>query len=246
MAREWTPEQRAAASAAAKARVAERNVPVQEPPPTSVAPATPAEPVVQPVAHRPTPAPTPINLGLHTNPNNRQGNRMVKMARPVCVTTTDSDGNITFTGCQDPTKIRAGWWESCTHEPYFSLRAMRETKPQYETLPDGRQKLVGEETVIWHEKHANLAQIPVSQRINNGRAIEHYRTLGFKFPEEIGFAPFCQFNDCWSQNLKFRGSHGDYCSEMQAKLIAADENEDKLEILNPKKRKRQLAALSVD
>lgn len=189
-------------------------------------------------------------LGLPTNPETRQGNRTVKLARPICQSVIEN-GVTTFLGCEDATIITSAWWEKCPHNPYESTITMRSatTKTEPVTMEDGtvRHKVVGTEVMTWEEQRPNFMQVANSRRINSGRAVEHFRTrLGWKHADEVGYAPFCQFSDCWSQDIKFRTSHGDYCSENQAKLIAADENEDQLEILEPKKRARQLAAIGLD
>lgn len=188
-----------------------------------------------------------LDLGYPSNFEASMGLRTIKMVRPRCDTIKVGD-TVLFEGCFGTERWTNG---TCPHDPYASMMERREVRPKYEAIvdaenkPTGRMRVTGEETEVWHERRWNLEQVPLSVRVNSGRGPEYYRALGWKDPQDMGLAPFCQFTGCWSQKIKFRDDHGDYCSEAHAKLIVADESEDWLEILNPKKRARQMAEISV-
>lgn len=188
-----------------------------------------------------------IDLGYPSNFEDSAGLRTIKLIRPKCDTIKEGDA-IIFEGCWGTERWTRG---ECPHEPYTSMKENREVRPTYEAILDaegkatGRMRVTGTTEEVWHEKKWNLEQVPLSIRINSGRGPEFFRGLGWKDPSEVGLKPFCQFINCWSQRIKISNDHGDYCSELHAKIIAADENEDKLEILDAKKRERQMAQIAV-
>lgn len=156
--------------------------------------------------------------------------------------------------CQLPHNIHAAWWVDCDaagHQPYFSLTRQSMRRPQLVEDSPGRYKLLGyDEEEVWFEQSPNLTQITLSDRVNSGVGLALYSVVGYVLPEVIGVAPFCQFRDCWAQDIKIRHEiYGDYCSETQAKLIAADIDGIRLEVMTHdyalEKRKKQLAAINV-
>lgn len=186
----------------------------------------------------------PINLGIPPLRGYRaSGNRMVKMSKPSCPSRKDENGEIIFEGCQDSGVYQ--WWNTCTHGPYTSTVERRNVKTLTEDMEDGTRRVTGKEEIRFEVETPNLVQVPLSLRVNSGRSIDNKKALGYLMPEDLGFASFCQFVDCWSQEITHRTAYGNYCCEWQAKTIAADENEDKLEILDAKKRQRQLAQVAV-
>lgn len=89
-----------------------------------------------------------------------------------------------------------GWWEDCTHEPYLT--------------EDG---------------NSNLRQVAVEMKVNSQTGLERAFRKGARLPEDVGLKPFCQYRDCWSQNIKFKTRWGDYCSREHAALIILREEE---------------------
>jgi len=177
------------------------------------------------------------------------GGRMVKLFRAECQTNRKTG----FIGCQDPTKVHPNWRETCPHDPYFRDVERKEIRTKYEDelvdgKPTGRRLVTGTETVVWHERIPNLVQAALSVRINNGMGPTWHLERDSIKPEDHPndpHKPFCEYRDCFSQDLKYHTPHGNYCSEMQAKIVMADELEKRLEIVNPQKRREQLAAISV-
>ena len=144
--------------------------------------------------------------------------RTIKMVMPVCST------------CQHG-KVPDNWAERCPHDPYYATTAIpHEEPPPVEEILDpegkgtGRFKITGEPEV-WYEykKELNFTQVPFNIRIDSRRGVQMGQAGGFKFVEDFGVAPFCQYRGCWSQELTVRHpQYGNYCSEMHAKLVVAD------------------------
>lgn len=176
------------------------------------------------------------------------GQRAIKMLRPSCLE-TDREGRPTG-GCQSEANLPSDWWRLCLsrgHDPYISVVERTERKPKL-SEPDeqGRRQVEGHEEVVWYEEHPNLAEVVVNIRVNSGQGVEKARRKGFVLPEERGLAPFCQYWGCWSQDIKVRsGRFGDYCSDAQARVVAADYMGRHLEVLQPEKREEQLASISL-
>jgi len=115
--------------------------------------------------------------------------KMVKMIQARC--------NI----CNPRGQGRRGWWERCSHDPYFHI----EEKPgasEFKELEDGTiVKLDKPETQ--YEKVPNWKQIPDTPAVSSGRTVQIQRERGSKFPEELGYAPICDYFNCWEPNPKF-------------------------------------------
>ncbi len=173
------------------------------------------------------------NLRLPSKPGVRPVGRTVKMLFPRCEV------------CQAPENVRPRWWETCEHSPYQTHSERPETTPTLDTLDDGTVVKTGEQTRIVYETGWNLVQIKLSERVNSGRGIERARAKGMLLPEEKGLSPFCQYFDCWSQDIRYRTAHGDYCNERQAKEIALEEIGEAREVHDERKAAEQLARIAL-
>lgn len=149
--------------------------------------------------------------------------RFIKMLKPQCPLERQDDEDSFENPCSED---GGAWWVDCEkrgHDPYYT------------TIKKGDQEV----------RRPNLTQVALNIRVNSGQGVESAKRRGRKMPEEMGLAPFCQYLDCWSQNIKFKNAeYGDYCTEDQLKMVMVDVNEVTLEVLNEKKRRRQLAQLA--
>jgi hypothetical protein len=164
------------------------------------------------------------------------------MLRPQCVI------------CEDPASKSARWWEKCQHNPYIISTEVPHKENVIETV-DGERVITGQKTRLLADEYPSMRQVELTSRINVGRQVERERAKGSILPEEFrgefrgeqinGFATFCQYRDCWSQNIKVSNEHGDYCRVEEAKLVAAEETGKRLELLIDEKRRDQLAGINV-
>jgi hypothetical protein len=145
--------------------------------------------------------------------------RMVKLVAPQCRVCTEGPH-------------AADWFRTCPHDPYFHAQEVPEVVEEREPQPDGTYLVTDRKTVVRVRRMPNLRQVPHSPR-HLGYALRNKLLKGFALPEQLGILPFCQFGDCWSQDLpeRWRGVvHGDYCSEAHAKVMAAQHESVSLEI----------------
>jgi hypothetical protein len=113
--------------------------------------------------------------------------KMVKMIQARCVL------------CNPKGQGKRGWWDTCPHEPYTSMVPAEPPKPKYEEQADGTFIEVGME-VGKYVKRPNFKQIADEAKVLSGRMIQIQRERGSKFPEELGYAPICDYNNCWEPN----------------------------------------------
>jgi hypothetical protein len=92
-----------------------------------------------------------------------------------------------------------GWWENCPHEPYFSMVPAAPPKSKFEEQEDGTFVQVGMETPKY-VKRPNWKQIADDAKITSGRMVQIQRERGSKFPGELGYAPICDYFNCWEIN----------------------------------------------
>jgi hypothetical protein len=161
--------------------------------------------------------------------------RSMKMCSPHCSI------------CQVP-NAPLNWYMFCEHEPYITKTERPVRTPVVEDDPDvpGQKIVTGEKTKLVYTETPNFTQVTVDVRVDAGNGFRIARECGFKLPEEMGFAPFCQYRDCWKQDLPVKTSqHGSYCSEIHAKLVIAHMLEILLDATSDKRREEQLARISV-
>jgi hypothetical protein len=160
--------------------------------------------------------------------------RTIKMLRPI------------HAECQWPRTPR--WWEKCEqagHDPYFSTDKVEIREPIYDTDEDGDLVQTGEKVKTKLVKHPNITQVPLASHVGDGKAVEVCeREKGFRFMEDMGFAPLCQMYNCWAE-AKINTAWGLYCSPMHARLVAADEDGIALEVYDRAKRRKQLRAIDI-
>lgn len=172
--------------------------------------------------------------------------RTVKMVAPQCDVRI---GDSTRHPCTEGPH-RADWFATCPHDPYFHEQEMPEIREDREFQEDGTYIVTNRETVWRMRRIPNLRQVPGSPR-HLGFSISKARSRGWRFPEELGVAPFCQYQDCWSQDLPDRWVSEDYgvfCSEQHATNTLAQRLKVTLEVGDEpaarSKRREQLAKLA--
>jgi len=117
--------------------------------------------------------------------------KMVKMVQARCNT------------CNPRGQGRRGWWETCTHDPYFTVEERLIKHPVLEER-DGKTFKTGETTEVEYIKHPNFKQIADDPKVTSGRMVKIQQERGSVFPEDLGYAPICDYNNCWEPaNPKF-------------------------------------------
>lgn len=158
--------------------------------------------------------------------------RTVKMAQPSCEE-HQRPGNKWVAQCQ-----------AAGHNPFIHEYEKVIEEPIYEIDEDGDKVLVGTKTKVKVFSEYNITQVPLDEGINSGQGPRFYIRKGFVYLEDIGIAPMCQMNNCW-RKVEVRGPYGDYCSIEHARLCAAAQDRVPLEIIDNKKRRRQLSSFDV-
>jgi hypothetical protein len=110
--------------------------------------------------------------------------KMVKMVYAKCKT------------CNPHGQGRRGWWENCTHEPYFSMQPEGPPTPEYEEQEDGTYVQVGMKQARY-VKRPNWLQVADDVKNASGRMVQIQKERGSKFPEDLGYEPLCDYLNCW-------------------------------------------------
>ena len=186
-------------------------------------------------------------IDLHGRRNNNTRTRylpVVKHVVPLCDICQDSGSP-------------ANWYESCSHDPYFHNGEVRveveaavyEPVLDAEGSPTTQRKLVTEAVYETRSDRApNLRESPISTRhLANGHLPAKWARRGYKdvTDPDIGLKPFCQMRGCWTQSVHRSKNGMLVCDDQHAQLLSADLEERPLEVLNAKKRNKQLAEMVV-
>lgn len=181
----------------------------------------PQEPVKQ--GYRVIPWTTRMGLSI------RNGFRAVKMIEARC-DDCQAQGNPL-------------WFQTCEHDPYHSTQTVEQTTPILEEDEDGNQIVVGETKKILYKRQPNVTQVPVLTRVGSGLQVQEALSRGWKLPEQVdpndkkhlGYAPMCQFSNCYSPNPQHKYRHGDYCNNEHAAMAKKVEAGEPLEALDDEK-----------
>lgn len=166
--------------------------------------------------------------------------RSIKMVEPICADCQEVAGGAPL-----------GWWMKCVHNPYYTIEDVPVKTPIIEEVADEAtgvvEKLItGSKTKLVRKESPNLKQVAFETRINSGEGVKMAQDNGCILPEAIGYKPYCQFGDCWNQNLRVRSPQfGDYCSELHCKVVIADSTGMALEVLDVKAREEQLRSIVI-
>lgn len=157
--------------------------------------------------------------------------------------------------CQAPGQWKPNWFETCTHDPYFSRQSITVPGEEiYEPIldengaPTGRERFVSRaEDTRESRRMPNTRQMPVTARHATalGSLESVWRNKGRKRPEEVGIAPYCEMRDCWVNTDLIEYRSGTFCGEEHARLVGADQQRKHLDVFNGEKRAAQLAAVSI-
>ncbi len=191
-----------------------------------------------------TPAP-PRNAGpaiidhWRQYPQPQYGVRSITMLRPIC------------RECQSQENSPVGWWLSCTHDPYVTMRRVKAIANVYEgerteaqVLASGQPaRVIRQEEVISFSPYPNAVEIAASPKVNGGSGVRMAEGKGFVLPSELrsphfpnGIADACEFRACRKQEgLKSYVIYEDengylteakFCRDQEARLVKHTENPD--------------------
>ncbi len=178
-------------------------------------------PAVNPAPTSGTPAILPE---LRATGNLRNGERSIKLLRPVCYICNDGGPNTPF-----------DWVGRCTHDPYVTSVRSVVLEPKWgETRPDGSRVQVGTQEVVTFKPHPNWAEITFSYKVNSAQGPSWAFNKGMIPPDELrsphfpfGIARCCQFKGCYQQSglreypqTAYEGiPAGWFCREEEAALV---------------------------
>ncbi len=172
-------------------------------------------------------------------PQPQYGVRSITMLRPIC------------RECQGQENSPVGWWLSCTHDPYVTMRRVKAIANVYEgerteaqVLASGQPaRVIRQEEVISFSPYPNAVEIAASPKVNGGSGVRMAEGKGFILPSELrsphfpnGIVEPCEYRACrWQQGLKsyviFEDENGyvteaKFCRDQEARLVKHTENPD--------------------
>jgi hypothetical protein len=169
------------------------------------------------------------------------GGRTIKMLQPVC------PNAAVGSGCES--KGEPGWWVSCEkagHNPYFQVEEVKTQTPIISESESGRKLVTGHQEEIELVESVRTNQVPYYERVNSKQGVEQKRFFhGWKNPEEMGFAPMCEFRNCYAPFPEVKTRYGSFCSEEEARMVIADERHVVLEVMLPDKRADQIEGITI-
>jgi hypothetical protein len=170
------------------------------------------------------------------------GGRTMKMIQPVC------PQSAVGSGCEMLHSDTA-WWVECEkkgHNPYYQVSEEKTQVPIVAETEDGRKLITGYEEEIELVESIRTNQVVFNNRVDSKQGVELKRFLhGWKHPEEMGFAPMCEFRNCFAPNPEIKTRYGNFCSEDEARIVIADERHVVLEVMIPEKRRDQLEGIVI-
>jgi hypothetical protein len=155
--------------------------------------------------------------------------RTIKMIAPVCAT------------CPK----RPGWIKDCKHDPYHSVQIIEDREPVTETDADGNELVVDWKVKTRRVRAPNTRQIGAHVRIGSGEEVARKQRRGWKLPPDLGYAPMCQFRDCWASNPTVKTEAGDYCSTPHAKAGLLKHRGIIEEVYDQERRAKQFSEISL-
>lgn len=179
--------------------------------------------------------------------------RSIKMFYPSC----KSEPETGFEGCEDePGASGTLWWKGCIakgHDPYYTISRKRELRDVTEAIldangnPTGRYKVTGQEETIVLVETPNTKQVHVTPHVSGLTygfdPLTWARARGLIYVTDHPTKPlkdFCEYHNCWSQQIVTRTGAGNYCTEEAAKRIVLGQRGKAIEALNHDKMQEQL------
>lgn len=169
------------------------------------------------------------------------GGRTIKMIQPVC------PNAAVGAGCAD--KEYGAWWVKCEeagHNPYYQVEEVKTQIPIISESESGRKLVTGHEEEIELVESVRTNQVAYYNRVNSKQGVEQKRFFhGWKLPEEMGYAPMCEFRNCYAAFPEVKTRYGNYCNEEEARMVIADERHVVLEVMLPDKRQDQIEGIAI-
>jgi hypothetical protein len=169
------------------------------------------------------------------------GGRTLKMIQPVCPESAKGSG------CE--TQYDVAWWKHCEeagHNPYYQVGEEVIRTPIIAESESGRKLITGYDEEIELVESVRTNQVPFYNRVGSKQAPEEKHFFhGWKYPEELGYAPMCEFRNCYAPNPGIKTRFGMYCREEEARIVIADERHVVLEVMLPEKRTDQLEGIVI-
>ena len=97
--------------------------------------------------------------------------------------------------CSPMGQGKRGWWETCEHDPYNHFEPIPEPDAMVEK-EDGTFEAVSQPPKRF-KKVPNWKQIADDPKVASARMVRIQLERGSKFPEDLGFAPVCDYYNCW-------------------------------------------------
>lgn len=171
--------------------------------------------------------------------------REVKMIAPHCEP------------CQK--KGLRNWWEKCPHNPYYSQAPRSISVPVLACSACGEEveqgtathcdqmsfELRGTKDKVEYENVPNTRSVPVNEAQNSGQGVPKQIAKGWKFPQDIGIAPMCEYPRCYEPNPKIRTPWGNYCTDGEARAVGLPLMGDAVEVSHDRIRMRQLRSVDI-
>lgn len=169
------------------------------------------------------------------------GGRTIKMLQPVCPNAAVGDG------CEN--KEYGAWWVACEqngHNPYFQIEEVKHQTPIVSESESGRKLVTGHQEEVELIETVRTNQVALYERVNSKQGVEDKRFFhGWKMPEDMGYAPMCEFRNCFAPFPEVKTRYGAFCSEEQARMVIADERHVVLEVMLPDKRADQIEGITI-
>ena len=174
--------------------------------------------------------------------------REIKMLRPICKPCEEAAGGVKY--------LEPGWFTSCEHDPYVSVREIKTTEPEYkdilvekdvlgedgeptgekEMAPTGEKEVTGTKTVSKWVSKPNWVSITHASGMNKGRGVDRALRRGFIYPQQLRSPAFpegikmrCMFRECYDERIK-QYKNGWFCREVEAKLVKVSDSEETWEV----------------
>ncbi len=110
------------------------------------------------------------------------------------------------------------------HEPYESTKRIARTREKTEIEVDEKtgeeiEVVTDTETYYVKKKVPNWEQVIVDVAHDSGTTLNRRLNEGWVYPENLGYAPFCDYLNCSAQNPKHRTAVGNYHLRDEAAMM---------------------------
>jgi hypothetical protein len=104
------------------------------------------------------------------------------------------------------------------HDPYFNTRLVKKVREK--TRAEGDEIIVdGVEEYYIKVRIPNWEQVVHDIANDSGQLVQRRLAQGWVYPEDIGYAPFCDYMGCSAQNPKYRTPVGTYHLRDEAAIM---------------------------